>query len=259
MRELLSWRLLAALAALAGLAFLAQTALADDEDLEAVIAPEPIERFVDFISPVVAPLPSDDFEIGEDGRTYGYLDLVLPGDRTMRVAPGTLGEISCTDLTEFNQCAVLADVLGDAVVWFALLPQAPRQTAELPPILDLDEGYAVFESGWRIPYAPVIERECGDIDIPTFSDFLRRFGPDSTTVVDLNLQQITTVRCGDEVVPASESGGSVPVDSGAADPASAVTTIAVPIPVGSDLIEESPIEGPPLDTSAATSAATTPG
>jgi hypothetical protein len=196
-RELLSWRLVAALAALAGLAFVASSALSDDDALQAVVDPTPVERRIDLISPVIAPLPSDDFAVGDDGRTVGYLDLLLPGERTMRVAPGTLGEVSCEVLDEFNRCGVLADVLGDAVVWFALVPQQARATAELPPIVDLEEGYAVFENGWRIAYPPVIERECGDLDIPTFSDSLERHGPGSVSIVDLNTQEVTAVRCGD--------------------------------------------------------------
>ena len=210
MRELLSWRLLAALAALAGLAFLVKSAVADDDELQAIIAPEPIARTIDLIAPVSAVLPSDDFRIGEDGLTTGYVDLVLPNNRTMRIAPGTPGESTCANLVESDQCGVLADVLGDAVVWFALVPQAPRQTAELPPITDLDEGYAVFENGWRITYPPVIERECGDIDIPSFGDFLRRFGPDSVTILDLNKQEVAAVRCGAEVTPDPVPATSVP-------------------------------------------------
>lgn len=193
----MSWRLLAALAALAGLAFVATSALSDHDELQAGIDPAPIERRIDLIAPVLAPIPSDDFDVGDDGRTIGYLDLVLADDRAMRIAPGTLGEVTCDELTEFNKCGVLADVLGNAVVWFALVPQNERQTAELPPIIDLDGGYAVFESGWRIAYTPVIERECGDIDIPSFGDFLRRFGPGSVTIVDLHTQQVVRVRCGD--------------------------------------------------------------
>lgn len=201
MRELLSWRLVAALAALAGLAFLASSVLADDDELAAIVDPAPQERRIDLIAPVIAPLPSDDFEI-DDGRTVGYLDLLLPGERTMRIAPGTPGEIACGDLEEFYACGVFADVLGDAVVWFALVPATTDATAELPPIVDLDEGYAVLENGWRIAYPSVIERECGDIDIPSFSDFLEDHGPDSVSIVDLNLQQVTRVRCaGTEPTP----------------------------------------------------------
>ena len=104
-----------------------------------------------------------------------------------------------TNSASDNQCVLLADTLGDAVVWFSILPAAPRGTVELPPIIDLDEGEAVFENGWRIPYAPVIERDCEGEDIPTFSDFLARFGPDSVTIVDLETRQVVGVRCGEAV------------------------------------------------------------
>jgi hypothetical protein len=202
-RELLSWRLLAALAALAGLAFLANSILDEGEELQAVVDPAPPVRRIDLIAPVIAPLPSDDFAIDDEGTTVGYLDLLLPGDRTMRVVPGTPGEVTCDEFDEFNGCGVLADVLGDAVVWFALVPQSEGATAELPPIVDLEEGDAVFESGWRIAYPPVIERDCGDIDIPTFSDFLEDHAAGSVTIVDLNVQQVTAVRCA-STVPADE-------------------------------------------------------
>ena len=225
----MSWRLLAALAALAGLAFLVKSAVADDDELQAIIAPEPIERTIDLIAPVSAALPSDDFSIGEDGLTTGYVDLVLPNERTMRIAPGTLGESTCPNLAEFNQCGVLADVLGDAVVWFALVPQAPRQTAELPPLLDLDEGYAVFANGWRIAYPPVIDRECGDVDIPSFGDFLRRFGPNSVTILDLNKQEVAAVRCGAEVTPDAVTPDTGTLVTGTTDigPATSVPDAAV--------------------------------
>jgi len=98
---------------------------------------------------------------------------------------------------------VFADLLGDAVVWFALMPRGPNETVELPPIVDLQDGFARFENGWRIAYPPVIERDedtCS-VDIVSFSDFLRRFGPNSTTIVDLETMEVTAVRCGPEFVP----------------------------------------------------------
>ncbi len=207
MRELLSWRLVAALAALAGLAFVANSILDEGDELQAVVDPAPQVRRIDLIAPVITPLPSEDFAIDDDGTTVGYLDLVLPGGRTMRIAPGTPGEVSCDVLEGLDGCGVLADVLGDAVVWFALVPQSDGATAELPPIIDLEEGYAVFENGWRIAYPAVIERECGDIDIPTFSDFLEDHGAGSVSIVDLNLQQVTAVRCGSGVPAGDEDSG----------------------------------------------------
>ena len=199
MRQLFSWRFVAAIAALAALALLTRSLLVDDDALEAVIGPAPIERRIDVFQPIVSVEQSTEFLIDATGATTGYIDLTLPGDRVVRIAPGTLGEIACDELDQDNRCVLLADTLGDAVVWFSILPAAPRATVELPPIVDLDEGEAVFENGWRVPYAPVIERDCEGEDIPTFSDFLRRFGPDSVTIVDLETRQVVAVRCGEPV------------------------------------------------------------
>jgi hypothetical protein len=198
-RQIFSWRFVAAVAALAALALMARAILTDDTSIEAVIETVTIERKVDLIEPILSAAQSPDFAVAPGGVTTGYLDLALDAERVVRIVPGTLGEIDCDELDGTNRCAVFADMLGDAVVWFAILPQAPRATVELPPIVDLVDGLAVFESGWRIPYAPVIERDCEGEDIPTFSDFLRRFGPDSVTIVDLESRQVTAVRCGEPV------------------------------------------------------------
>jgi hypothetical protein len=195
-RQIFNWRFVATVAALGALALLARAILADDSSIEAVIDPEVIERKIDLIEPIEEAASSADFSLTPTGVTTGFIDLKLDATRVLRIVPGTLGEIDCDDLAMTNRCAVLADMLGDAVVWFAIVPQAPSATVELPPILDLDDGFAVFDSGWLIPYAPVIERDCEGEDIPTFSDFLRRFGPDSVTIVDLELRQVTSVRCG---------------------------------------------------------------
>lgn len=196
MRQLFNWRFVLAVVALAALAMLARAILTDDSSIDAVIDPEPIERRIDLVAPIVAATDAGGFALAPGGVTAGFLDITLDEDRTVRIVPGTYGEIECDVLVAANRCAILADLLGDAVVWFALVPQAPRSTAELPPIIDLDDGRAVFANGWRIPYAPVIERDCEGEDIATFGDFLRRFGPDSVTVVDLASGRVTSVRCG---------------------------------------------------------------
>lgn len=198
MRQLLSWRIVAVVVALAALALLARAVLLQDDSLAAVAEPETIERQIDLIAPIEAATATDDFALLPDGTTVGTLDLQLDANRVAHIVPGTFGQIDCDEMDQPNGCAVLADMLGDAVIWFAILPTAPRSTVELPPIIDLNDGDAVFESGWRIPYASVIKRDCGNEDIATFSDFLRRFGPDSVTVLDLESRKITTVRCGNE-------------------------------------------------------------
>ena len=197
MRQLFNWRFVAAVAALGALALLARAILTDNSSIEAVIEAEVIERKIDLIEPIESAASSEDFSVAPSGVTTGFIDLTLDAERVLRIVPGTLGQIECDELDMTNRCAVLADMLGDAVVWFAILPQAPSATVELAPIVDLIDGSAVFDSGWRIPYAPEIERDCDGEDIPTFSDFLRRFGPDSVTIVDLETRQVTAVRCGD--------------------------------------------------------------
>ena len=185
MRQLFNWRFVAAVGALAILALLARGLLVDDDSITTIVDASVAERRIDMIEPVATITQADEFRIGLDGITSGFLDLTLDNGRIVRVAPGTLGEISCRDLDVPNGCVVLADVLGDAVVWFAIVPRASGATVELPPIVDLQDGEAVFTNGWRLPYAPIIERDCGDEDIPTFSDFLRRFGPGSVSILDL--------------------------------------------------------------------------
>lgn len=169
-------------------------ALVVDDQLTAIVESEVPDRKIDFISSVLFMETSTDFGFGDDGLTEGFIDFVLPSRNVMRAAPGTPGEMNC-DSQALNRCVVFADLLGEAVVWFATLPKAERETVELPPIVDLEDGFAMFESGWRIRYAPVIVRSCEGEDIVSFSDFLRRFGPGSTTVVDLETQLVTEVRC----------------------------------------------------------------
>ncbi len=195
MRQLLSIRLLAAIGALAAIALVLNAALVDDESLDAVVEPATGERDIDLIAPIFALDQSEDFEIDQRGVTSGYMDIVLDGERSLRIAPGTLGQVTCDELDAINRCALFADLLGDGVVWFAVLPQTADGTVELGGIVDLVDGKAVFEQGWRIPYPPVIERACNDADIASFSDFLADYGPDSITTIDLTLGEVSFARC----------------------------------------------------------------
>lgn len=207
----------------------------------AVIAPanfdengDLIPRRIDLIESVEDVEVSEDFRVGADGRTVGLLDAVLDENRVARVAPGTPGDVTCENFDDPDRCVLLADVLGDAVVWFALLPAGPRETVVLGPIEDLQEGYAKFVNGWEVLYAPVIERDedsCGD-DVVSFGDFLRRFGPDSTTIIDLETRQVTGVICGIEFVPPP----TTVVFDGSLD-ASIVTTVPIGEPVLDPAVE----------------------
>ena len=133
---MLSWRLLAALGAVAGLALLLNAVLADDDTIAEITDPEPAERYVDLVAPVYSVEHSDNFGVRRNGTVRGNAELYLDEERVVRIVPGTLGEIECDELDEINRCALFADLLGEAVVWFALVPQAARSTAELPEVVE---------------------------------------------------------------------------------------------------------------------------
>lgn len=202
----MTWRLAAALGALLLLALGVDAVFANEGPQGSLIVDssadlgengEPLVRKVDLIASVERFDVSDDFAVGADGLTVGFMDAVLDEVRVMRVAPGTPGQVSCDDLTGSNDCVVFADLLGEAVVWFAVLPQAENETVVLPPVVDLQDGYALFENGWQVRYPPVIKRNCTGEDVASFSDFLRRFGDGSTSIVDLETQKVTEVVCGE--------------------------------------------------------------
>lgn len=209
---MLTWRFFAAIGALVLLAVGVDRAFANGglQGETALVAPanfdddgDLIPRRVDLIEPVNRIEASPNFEIGDDGRSVGVLDAVITDERIAHIVPETPGEVTCENFDDPDRCVLVADVLGDAVVWFALLPRAPRDTVELGPIVDLQDGYAQFSNGWEVLYAPVIERDadsCGD-EVVSFSDFLERFGPGSTTVVDLETRQVAAVICGEEFIP----------------------------------------------------------
>ena len=94
---------------------------------------------------------------------------------------------------------MLADLLGDAVIWFALVPVGDGLKVEAPPIVGLlDDGIAQLANGWRVPHASVVTRSCPQ-ETTSLSEFLRDFGPESTTIIDVAKQQITQVKCSPKV------------------------------------------------------------
>jgi hypothetical protein len=197
MQQFFTWRFWAAILAPVALVLLLQQVVVGRDDAldQAVEGSTPTTHRVDLLSVVYA-ANSSGFAIGSDGLSTGNLELVLDAQRRMRIMPGTAGEVQCDELDGIARCAVIADLLGDAAVWFAIVPLAPRLTIELPPIVSLDGGYATLENGWQIQHLSVVERRC-DTETESLAQFLREFGPSSTTVASLARQQIVAVDCGD--------------------------------------------------------------
>ena len=89
----------------------------------------------------------------------------------------------------------MADLLGDAVVRFRLVPMARNFTFLLPAIESLDGGYATLVDGWQVPYAPIIDRtRCQDhVPAESFTEFLRLAESEFRSVFTLAEQEITAV------------------------------------------------------------------
>jgi hypothetical protein len=143
----------------------------------------------------------------ENGVTRGgALRMSLDDLRVLTVQEGTLaaeyGSTSaCTDFVKPNACVLLADMLGDAVVWFALVPSdalAGREFLTLPGLVDMqangDEG--ILRNGWVVKLATPVKRECGDAVTSSLRDFITRF-PDqlSKTIMNLTTDNVVSVKC----------------------------------------------------------------
>ncbi len=143
----------------------------------------------------------------QDGVTSaGVLRLALDDLRTLTIPEGTLVDnyksvSKCADFTTPNACVLLADMLGDAVVWFALVPAdkvSGMQTLTLPGLVDMqangDQG--ILKNGWIVKLATPVKRVCENTDTTSLRDFITRF-PDalSTSTMNLITDNIVSVTC----------------------------------------------------------------
>jgi hypothetical protein len=193
MRQIFTVRFFAAVGALLGLVVLLSVLFRGGDSVADIAERQPMKRRIELVA-LVFSSRSVAFTIGDDGLTTGSIDLVLDQERTMRIFPGTPGEINCAALGETAKCAVIADLLGDAVVWFAIVPLASSQTVALPAIVSLDDGYATLTNGWQLPYAPELERQCAR-DFESFTEFREELGTAFTSIYRLDQGEITDVVC----------------------------------------------------------------
>ena len=138
--------------------------------------------------------------------TGGAIRLSLDDLRTVTILEGTMTDDysslpACTDFVTPNACVLLADMLGDAVIWFALVPSdeiAARELLTLPGLVDMqangDEG--ILRNGWIVKLATPVKRECGDTATSSLRDFITRF-PDqlSKTIMNLTTDNVVSVKC----------------------------------------------------------------
>ena len=143
----------------------------------------------------------------QDGVTSGAVaQLSLDDTRVLTIPEGTLVDdydamAKCEDFTTPNACVLLADMLGDAVVWFALVPAdkvAGMQTLTLPGLVDMqsngDEG--ILRNGWIVKLATPVKRICEKTDTTSLRDFITQFPHDaSSSIVNLTTDTVVSVTC----------------------------------------------------------------
>lgn len=199
MRYFLSIRPWAALGLLAAAAMAVMVALLAVRSLAPAIESVPERRDVEVIAAVAAVEADDGWRVA-DGRSSGSARLVLDDGRTLLVADGTLGQVDCPALDQPFGCVLLADALGGAIVWFALVPADPvdgQRLLVLPALVDMLEGgdLGVLPNGWVVPLATGVVRTC-DEDTVSLRDFINRFPPGrAETVLDLVRDAVVEVRC----------------------------------------------------------------
>ncbi len=113
MRQVLTWRFVAAIGAVLGLALLVYLVQAQQDD-GATFADTSVDatRRMDVVS-LVQSVEQSDFQMTPQGTVSGTLILnVMVGGQPVRVQafPGTRGEVTCENLTDQFQCAVLAPI-----------------------------------------------------------------------------------------------------------------------------------------------------
>jgi hypothetical protein len=201
MRQLLSARLWIAVGILAVLSvgMLVVFSLTSGESPQVVGVPD--THRIDLIASVSNLQADAGWSIANGvGTTVGYASPILDDGRTVRLAPDTPGEITCTDLVTPSSCVLLADTLGGAIVWFALLPadpQRPLTHLSMPAVVDMLDGgnLGVLDNGWVMKLSTPTKRTCGT-ETKTLREFITEFSPDnSTSVLDLIADEITEVVC----------------------------------------------------------------
>ena len=200
MRQVLSWRFVAAIAGVLGLALVVYIVQAQ-QDGGATFADTSVgeTRRMDVVS-LVQSIEQTDFQMTPQGTVSGTLVInVMVSGQPVRVQlfPGTRGVVSeeCAQSTEQFQCAVLGQSLGDTMVWFALMPLSGEFRFLLPAIDDLEGGYAHLVNGWEVPFARSIDRSACDQEAASFGEFLNEHDREFQSVYDLTEDAIVAVVC----------------------------------------------------------------
>lgn len=152
---------------------------------------------LDFVAPIAAVQGASGFAI-VDGRTTADLALTIDTTRTMVVKTGTPGEFDCPDLTTPAACLVAARLMGDAVLWFSVVPAlgtSSGDTVKVPAVVELlPDGWVRLANGWVVRHASVVDRFC-ETETSSLTDFIDQFGANATATFDLVTNEVVKVSC----------------------------------------------------------------
>jgi len=201
MRQLGSWRTWAAIGLLVVLISIGAFTFgnrSDSSDLGNGL--QPSVRRVETVASVMEISSGESFTV-IDGLTSGSAILTLDDGRVVNIAPGTPGELDCTDIAAPAACVLVADMLGQAVVWFALVAanDTTSRILELPTLIDMVDGgdTGVLDNGWHVPLTNGVVRTCaGQPRSPTLRSFIESYSSTGIrTLLDLDRDEIVEVIC----------------------------------------------------------------
>lgn len=206
MRQIFSVRFFAAVGGVLALLFLLTTIFATRSAIDDEEAGDPaaasIVRPVDLVERIQAARP-ERVLFDAEGYTTRRTVLTIDDSRAVTIAPGTPGEVHCRRLDRPGRCGVVLDLLGEGVVWFAIVPMGGSRTSvDLPAIDTLDEGIATLVNGWQLRFAPALDRRCGvdgDEEFSSYRELRDELGDDFTSVFDIPEQRLVAVVCRERV------------------------------------------------------------
>jgi hypothetical protein len=205
-RQIFSVRFFAAVGAVAGLLFLlftiftARGVIDEAIDDDGAGAADVQSRGIDLVD-VITASSNPGFQVSADGVASADTQFTLDPSRKVTIVAGTPGEDHCGRSAEPGVCAVVADLLGEGVVWFALVPMGNGRSVPLPAIDTLDGGFATLVNGWQLPHVPALDRRCGEDELfESYRQFKQILGENFTAIYDIDQRQLTAVVCR-QVVP----------------------------------------------------------
>jgi hypothetical protein len=251
MRTFLTWQFWLSLAVLGGLLF-GLTQVSERSQIDAQLAGGLSalrqEHQIDLIAPVFL-VQADPGATIERGVTTGRMQVRIDGFRYMTIAKGTPGENRCTALGQLASCVVAADLLGEAVLWFAFLPVEPKNVVTLPPIVELrKDSRVLLANGWVLRRNDTVARVCDD-DTASLADFVRTEQRGSTTTFSLDQQLVTTVTCAHATVSSTTvAPTTLPVPGTGVDAGTDGSTVGTEDvgPAGSLPVDTAPLESAPV-------------